>query len=153
MAALTAGVQHFSRAGHGPGEGLTVVVAIPKGVVASPGPILRERWSLQRAFALTPVSAGAAGGLLAVLALLGALALATPTDSLLIQIEPDERVELWALRSRTAMQWAPSCSAFGNTGRWPPSIRSRFPSPLTADGSGGRKLPRAPGWRQRHEQR
>src|SRR5260221_12583816 len=31
------------------------------------------------------------------------------------------------------MRWAPSCSAFGNTGRWPPSIRSRFPSPLTAD--------------------
>lgn len=57
-----------------------MVVAIPKGVAASPGPILRERWSLPRAFALTPVSAGAAGGLLTVLALLGALVLATGRD-------------------------------------------------------------------------
>jgi uncharacterized membrane protein YgcG len=70
----------FSHSGLGPGEGLTVVVAIPKGVVTSPGPILRERWSMQRAFALTPVSAGATGGLLAVLAVLVALVLARGRD-------------------------------------------------------------------------
>jgi uncharacterized membrane protein YgcG len=57
-----------------------VVVAIPKGAVASLGPILRERWSMQRAFALTPVSAGAAGGLQAVLAVLGALVLVRGRD-------------------------------------------------------------------------
>jgi uncharacterized membrane protein YgcG len=79
-AAITHGVASFSQSGLGPGEGLTVVVAIPKGVVASPGPILRERWSLQRAFALTPASAGAAGGLLAVLAVLGALVLVRGRD-------------------------------------------------------------------------
>ena len=50
------------------------MVAIPKGVVASPGPILQERWALQRAFALTPLSAGASGGLLAIV-----LVLATTT--------------------------------------------------------------------------
>jgi uncharacterized membrane protein YgcG len=79
-AAITAGVAHFSQDRLGPGEGLTVVVAIPKGAVASLGPILRERWSMQRAFALTPVSAGAAGGLLAVLAVLGALVLVRGRD-------------------------------------------------------------------------
>jgi uncharacterized membrane protein YgcG len=80
QAVVTGGVAHFSQAGLGPGDGLTVVVAIPKGVVASPGPILRERWSLQRAFALTPVSAGVAGGLLAVLAVLGAMVLVRGRD-------------------------------------------------------------------------
>jgi len=73
-------VARFRQVGLGPGEGLTVVVAIPKGVVASPGPILRERWSLQRAFALTPVSAAAGGGLLAALAVLAALVLARRRD-------------------------------------------------------------------------
>jgi len=73
-------VARFRQVGLGPGEGLTVVVAIPKGVVASPGPILRERWSLQRAFALTPVSAAAGGGLLAALAVLAALVLARGRD-------------------------------------------------------------------------
>ena len=79
-AVVTRGVARFRQAGLGPGDGLTVVVAIPKGVVVVPGPILREQWSLQRAFALTPVSAGAAGGLLAVLAVLGALVLARGRD-------------------------------------------------------------------------
>ena len=77
---ITSGVASFGQAGLGPNEGLTVVVAIPKGAVASPGPVLRERWSLQRAFAVTPVSAGAAGGLLAVLAVLGAVVLARGRD-------------------------------------------------------------------------
>jgi len=80
QAVVAHGVARFRQAGLGPGEGLTVVVAIPKGVVASPGPTLRERWSLQRAFAVTPVSAAAGGGLLAVLAVLGALVLARGRD-------------------------------------------------------------------------
>jgi uncharacterized membrane protein YgcG len=79
-AAITNGVASFSQNGLGPREGLTVVVAIPKGVAASPGPILQERWSMQRAFALTPVSAGASGGLLAVLAVLLALVLVKGRD-------------------------------------------------------------------------
>src|SRR6266571_1071450 len=41
-AAITNGAARFSQSGLGPREGLTVVVAIPKGVVASPGPILRS---------------------------------------------------------------------------------------------------------------
>jgi hypothetical protein len=68
QAGITRGIAHFSQAGLGRHEGLTVVVAIPAGAVATAGPILRERWSWQRAFALTPVSATAAGGLFAVLA-------------------------------------------------------------------------------------
>ena len=79
-AGISRGVADFTQAGLGPNEGLTVVVAIPKGVAASPGPVLRERWSLRRAFAVTPVSAGVAGGLLAVLAVLGAMVLARGRD-------------------------------------------------------------------------
>ena len=80
QAAITGGVASFGQAGLGPGDGLTVVVAVPKGAVASAGPILLERWSLQRAFAVTPVSAGASGGLLAVLAVLGAVVVARGRD-------------------------------------------------------------------------
>jgi uncharacterized membrane protein YgcG len=80
QATIANGVASFSQNGLGPGEGLTVVVAIPKGVAASPGPILQERWSLRRAFALTPVSAGASGGLLAVLTVLVALVLVKGRD-------------------------------------------------------------------------
>ena len=79
-AALAGGVASFSQNGLGPGQGLTVVVALPKGVVASPGPILQERWSLQRAFALTPLSAGASGGLLVIVLVLGAVVLARARD-------------------------------------------------------------------------
>jgi uncharacterized membrane protein YgcG len=75
-AGITGGTARFGQAGLAPHEGLTVVVAIPPGAVAAAGPILRERWTLQRAFALTPVSAGAAGGLLAVLAAAAAVILA-----------------------------------------------------------------------------
>ncbi|MGE5287289.1 MAG: DUF2207 domain-containing protein [Micromonosporaceae bacterium] len=67
------GAATFTQAGLGPHEALTVAVEIPKGVVAPPRPVLREQWSLQRAFALTPVSLGACGGLLAVLMVLGTL--------------------------------------------------------------------------------
>ena len=80
QAGVADGVASFSQAGLGPHQGLTVVVAIPKGVVASPRPVLRERWSLQQAFALTAVSGGASGGLLAVLALLGAVVLVRGRD-------------------------------------------------------------------------
>ena len=79
-AAITNGVASFSQNGLGLREGLTVVVAIPKGVVAAPGPILRERWSLQRAFALTPVSGGVSGGLLAILVILGVVVLVRGRD-------------------------------------------------------------------------
>ena len=43
-------------------EGLTVVVAMAKGSVAVPPPILDERWHPSRAFAATPVSLGLTAG-------------------------------------------------------------------------------------------
>ena len=54
----------FSSAGLGPGQDLTVVVAIPTGAVPDPAPRLEERWSLQRAFELTPATVGGSGALL-----------------------------------------------------------------------------------------
>ncbi len=80
QAGIANGAASFTQADLGPHEGLAVVVAIPKGVVASPRPVLQERWSLQRAFAVTPLSAGASGGLLAVLAVLGAVVLVRGRD-------------------------------------------------------------------------
>jgi uncharacterized membrane protein YgcG len=55
----------------GPYEALTVVVALPIGEVAQPEPILAERWAIQRAFSLTPVTVSASAAIL--LLLLGAL--------------------------------------------------------------------------------
>ena len=49
------------------GGALTVVAALPKGAVAEVGPILDERWSLRRAFAVTPATVSGA----ALLGLLG----------------------------------------------------------------------------------
>jgi uncharacterized protein (TIGR04222 family) len=46
-------------------EGVTVVAALPKGVVADPRPILDERWSAARALSVTPATAGASGVLTA----------------------------------------------------------------------------------------
>ena len=40
----------------GPGQGLTVVAAFPTGSVQATGPILKERPSIKRSFALTPLS-------------------------------------------------------------------------------------------------
>jgi hypothetical protein len=57
----------FAQAGLSPGEGLTVVVGLPKGVVPHPVPILKERFSLPRAFSLTPVTASVAVALLVAL--------------------------------------------------------------------------------------
>jgi hypothetical protein len=53
----------------GPGEGLTVVVGFPRGVVATTAPVLDERWSITRAFAATTATVGVGSVvLLAVLA-------------------------------------------------------------------------------------
>jgi hypothetical protein len=48
------------------GEGFTVVISLPKGAVATTGPILDERWTPQRAFAATAPTVGAAAVLLLV---------------------------------------------------------------------------------------
>ncbi len=49
----------FSHRSLAPAEGLTVVVALAKGVISpEPAPLLEERWSFQRAFAVTPVTVG-----------------------------------------------------------------------------------------------
>jgi hypothetical protein len=50
-----------------PFNGLTVVVGIPKGAVPPPKPILEERWTPGRAFALNPATGGVAGGMLVLL--------------------------------------------------------------------------------------
>ena len=47
-------------------EAFTVVVAIPTGVVPRPAPRLDERWTLARAFSVTPATVGSAGALLVV---------------------------------------------------------------------------------------
>lgn len=47
-----------------PYSGLTFTVALPKGVVPPPTPILEERFSLARAFSLTPFTVGFGGALL-----------------------------------------------------------------------------------------
>ncbi len=54
----------FSNPDLSPGEGLTVVISLPKGAVTATGPVLDERWAVQRAFALTPSTVGAAALLL-----------------------------------------------------------------------------------------
>jgi uncharacterized protein (TIGR04222 family) len=53
-----------------PYEGLTVVVGIEKGAVAVSPPILDERWSPARAFAVTPAT-GSTAGALAVIGIAG----------------------------------------------------------------------------------
>jgi uncharacterized membrane protein YgcG len=50
-----------------PFEAFTVVVALPKGVVAEPKPRLVEPWSIGRAFSRTRVTLGLSGALLALL--------------------------------------------------------------------------------------
>ena len=70
---ITNGVAAFTQTGLGPQEGVTVAVAIPKGVVAVPSPVLEERWTFQRAFPATPAALGVSGGLLLVLAVTGAV--------------------------------------------------------------------------------
>jgi hypothetical protein len=61
---------HFAHPQLPPSEAMTVVVGIPAGVVDPPAPILDERWSLGRAFRVTPFTVA---GALTIAALLGAL--------------------------------------------------------------------------------
>ena len=56
-------VARFRHAQLGAFQALTVVVAVPKGVVAQPAPHLVERWSIDRAFARTPATLGLSGAL------------------------------------------------------------------------------------------
>lgn len=64
----------FGQASLSPREGLTVVVGLPTGSVVVPPPVLRERWSVDRAFARTPATAGGlAAALLVVFGGLGLL--------------------------------------------------------------------------------
>ena len=60
---VTDATSTFTHTGLRPYEGVTIVVAIPPGVVPAPAPILEERWSFSRAFSLTPLTVGATGGL------------------------------------------------------------------------------------------
>jgi hypothetical protein len=48
-------------------EGLTVVIAFPTGLVPTPRPILAERWSFARAFAITPLTGSLTAALLVLL--------------------------------------------------------------------------------------
>ena len=48
----------FSHGELSPFEGVTVVIAAPKGVIDVPPPILDERWSFAKAFSLTPATVG-----------------------------------------------------------------------------------------------
>ena len=61
---------HFSDSTLLAGEGLTIVVALRKGVVPEPEPILEEIWNIRRAFSTDARSLSLAGGALA-LCLLG----------------------------------------------------------------------------------
>lgn len=56
----------FEQGRLGSGEGLTIVVGMPKGVVDDPGTtrILRERWSIASAFRLNAATGAASGGML-----------------------------------------------------------------------------------------
>ena len=54
----------FTQARLFPFEALTVVVGLEKGAVAVQPPVLDERWTPIRAFALTPMTGSAAGGVL-----------------------------------------------------------------------------------------
>ena len=56
----------FSHGHIGAFEALTVVVALPTGVVPRPVPRLEERWTLARAFSVTPATVASAGALLVV---------------------------------------------------------------------------------------
>lgn len=53
-----------------PHEALTVVVAFARGAVPEPKPTLVERWSLGRAFAVTPFTVASSGGILLALSVL-----------------------------------------------------------------------------------
>lgn len=66
-AVIKNGAAVFNQPTMPPYNALSVVVALPKGSVASTAPILEERWSLDRAFERTPSTVGGSVGLLAVI--------------------------------------------------------------------------------------
>ena len=59
-AAAEGGNAHFETRALRANSALTVVVGFPKGVLPEPAPILRERWSVQRAFTIDPLRVGLA---------------------------------------------------------------------------------------------
>jgi hypothetical protein len=67
QAASAEGQATFSNGPLEPGSGMTVVIGMPPGQVPVPKPILEQRWSVQRAFAVRPDTVGPAGGLLVLL--------------------------------------------------------------------------------------
>lgn len=64
---LEDGTARFRQANLFPFEAFTVVVALPKGVVAEPHPQLVQPWSIGRAFSRTSSTLGLSGGLLVLL--------------------------------------------------------------------------------------
>ena len=50
----------FGPVGLDANEGMTVVVELPKGLIKVPAPVLVERWSVARAFTVTPLTGGTA---------------------------------------------------------------------------------------------
>ena len=56
--ALKGGVASFTQPSLHPYGAFTVVVGLPKGIVAEPAPMLTERWTLGRAFTATPFTVG-----------------------------------------------------------------------------------------------
>jgi uncharacterized membrane protein len=64
---LEDGTARFRHSNLFPFEAFTVVVALPKGVVAEPQPRLVEPWSVGRAFSRSPAALGLSGGLLVLL--------------------------------------------------------------------------------------
>jgi hypothetical protein len=63
-----AGEGRYSAQNLMPAQGMTVVAGFPAGTFPQAKPILEEYWTLRRAFALTPLSAGVALAVLALLA-------------------------------------------------------------------------------------
>jgi len=107
----------FSHSNLGPYQSVTVVVGLPKGAVPAPHPILQERWSLQRAFSVTPLTAGLAGGIALLVAVgLGSLfwrngrdrrAIGTPVDiAYATSLGGEQQVPLFE-RGPTPVEYAP----------------------------------------------
>lgn len=96
---------------------LTVAVALPPGTVASTEPILEERWSLDRAFARTPVTVGgAAGGTALVLVAVAVLAWrrgrdrryrGSPIDQVMGGVEGEEQAVPLLERGEGPVEFAP----------------------------------------------
>jgi uncharacterized protein (TIGR04222 family) len=107
----------FSNPALGPFQGLTVVVGFEKGAVPAPEPILDERWSFTRAFAVNPATVG--GGVALLAAAVGAFAtmvwrsgrdrrfVGSPTDVAFGNVSgADEPVPLFE-RTETPVEFAP----------------------------------------------